>query len=394
MRRSLTIVAVVVLAGAALAGVGTAALDAGPQSREARTQAVASTLRCPTCDNLSVADSPSPMARSMRSQIAGQLEQGRSPDEVREWFVDRYGPWVLLSPPGEGVGLLVWLVPAVALPLVGGIGVWLLRGRRTPSGAVADVDTDALCRSWQTRQLEIPDTPAGERLEAALRWLDEARASAQPGSAQRAAATEEVAAAWRATRRAAGGPPGDRRPIGWVAGGLVLVAAIAAALPTAIAARGVGDVATGSAPAGDDDILAEQDGPQVGGAQPADVGSREQAAELLAELDDVAAGYADPAEAADAVSARLPDASPADRLTFGLLALQHDRLAAADALAVSVLDADTAQLEARLLRGLALTADGDEAGADWLQRFLDHAPADHPGRPMAEDALDGPAGPS
>ena len=391
MRRRLAALAAVAIAVAATVGVLTAALETGPQSLEARTQAIASTLRCPTCDNLSVADSPSPMARSMRGGIAEQLEAGRTPDEVRQWFVDRYGPWVLLSPPREGISLLVWLAPAAAVAVAGGVGGWLLRGRRSQSTAAKDVDVDQLHAAWQAGELDVPDTPAGERLAAAMGWLDELRRAPSPGGQQRIAAVEEVAAAWQATQRAPREPSGARRPIGWAVGGVVLLAAIAAALPTTIAARGVGGIATGSAPGGSGEILAEQDGPQVGGTdQPAGVVSPDEAAALLARLERVAAAREDPAAAADAVVAELPGDQPAnDRLTIGLLALQHDHLAAADALAVSVLAEDASHMEAALLRGLALTARGDPAGARWLERFVDAAPAEHPGRPVAEDALAG-----
>ena len=390
MRRRLAALAMFVVAAAAVVGLTTAALQTGPQSLEARTQAVASTLRCPTCDNLSVADSPSPMARSMRSTIADQLGAGRTPDEVRQWFVDRYGPWVLLSPPREGVSLLVWLAPAAAVAVAAAIGGWLLRGRRQRGTEPVDVDVDRLHAAWRNRHLDVPDTPAGERLVAAMGWLDDLGQAATAGQQQRTAAVEEAAAAWQAAQRAPSEPSDTRRPAGWAVGGLVLLAAIAAALPTTIAARGVGGIATGGGPEPRGEILAEQDGPQTGStSEPAGLGAPEATTELLAQLEHAAASD-DAVEAASAVLAELPGDQPAnERVSIGLLALQQNQLTAADALAVSVLAEDADHLEAVLLRGLALTADGDDAGSQWLERFVDAAPAGHPGHPVAEDALGG-----
>ncbi|MGW0435618.1 cytochrome c-type biogenesis protein CcmH [Micromonospora sp. NPDC003197] len=76
---------------------------------------LAAGLRCPACAGESVADSRSPIAAAMRDVVAAQLADGRSPDEVRAYFAERYGPEVLATPPNRGLGLLLWVVPALVL---------------------------------------------------------------------------------------------------------------------------------------------------------------------------------------------------------------------------------------------------------------------------------------
>lgn len=385
MKRPALALAVGLLAVAAVAGVARAALEQGPQSLEARTQAVASTLRCPTCDNLSVADSPEAMAQSMRAEITDQLDQGRSPDQIRQWFHDRYGPWILLNPPGEGIGTVVWLMPVAALVVAAAIGAWLLRGRR--SRRTPDVGTGDLLWRWQHDDLSLPESPEGERVEAALSWLDETERNATANPQARIVAEHELATAWEALHT-----PDQHdnrgRALGWGTGALVLVVAVAAALPTAIATRGIGEVATGTIPA-DTSPPAGDDGAAAGPSrETAPTAPEATTPELLAELQQAAAAEANPQEAATAVEDRLPAAfSPEQRLNIALASLQQQHLAAAEALATSVLADRPEHLEATLLRGLALTARGDDAGPRWLRHFTDAAPSDHPGQPLAKAAL-------
>ena len=90
---------------------------------EAMTTALASELRCPVCQGNSIQDSPSELAKQMRDLVRDQLRSGKTPDEVRAYFVDKYGEWILLSPKAEGVNLIVYLLPLLAL-MAGGLVVW------------------------------------------------------------------------------------------------------------------------------------------------------------------------------------------------------------------------------------------------------------------------------
>lgn len=100
-------------------------------------RAVAEQLRCPVCQNLTVADSPSEMARNMRDQIRDRLVAGESPEEIKAYFVSRYGEWILEAPPKRGFNLVAWTFPFLFL-LGGAYIVWRLvrRWRRAPKPSV------------------------------------------------------------------------------------------------------------------------------------------------------------------------------------------------------------------------------------------------------------------
>ena len=104
-----------------------------PPTQADQARAIAADLRCPDCAGLSAADSPTQAAAEIRREVEAQLAAGRTPEEIRESFVARYGSWILLTPPG----IAPWLVPL----LVTGVGAlvlaaWLL----SPSPAAAEVE--------------------------------------------------------------------------------------------------------------------------------------------------------------------------------------------------------------------------------------------------------------
>jgi cytochrome c-type biogenesis protein CcmH len=87
-----------------------------------QTQEIASRLRCPVCQGLSVADSPSEMAVNMKTEVRDMLTRGYTREQIEAHFVRSYGEFVLLAPKFEGVNALVWILPIAAL-LVGAFAV-------------------------------------------------------------------------------------------------------------------------------------------------------------------------------------------------------------------------------------------------------------------------------
>lgn len=110
----------------------------GPRGEEldALTAKVASQLRCTVCRNQSVVESSATLSQQMQAEIRRRLAAGQSPEEVKQYFVSRYGEWILLQPKAEGINLLVYILPGLAL--VGGLVlVWIRIRQWTRSEAGA-----------------------------------------------------------------------------------------------------------------------------------------------------------------------------------------------------------------------------------------------------------------
>lgn len=90
---------------------------------------VAVQLRCPTCTGLSVLDSDAAFSVQIKNQVKEQLNAGKSKTEILDFFVVRYGPWILRSPPMRGVNALAWIVP-IACIVVGPFLIWFFIGRK------------------------------------------------------------------------------------------------------------------------------------------------------------------------------------------------------------------------------------------------------------------------
>jgi cytochrome c-type biogenesis protein CcmH len=138
-------------AAALLALAGLVAVEAlrpfPAHTRADEARQIASELRCPDCQALSVAESRTASAAAIRAEIDQLIAAGASPDAVRRHFVDRYGAWILLAPSTP----LVWWLPGIGLLAGGGALAWWLL-RRRPLGPAPE-----------------PHPPLDERLRSRVR---------------------------------------------------------------------------------------------------------------------------------------------------------------------------------------------------------------------------------
>ncbi len=81
---------------------------------------IAKTLRCTVCQTENIWESGAPLAQQMRGVIRERLALGHSKEEIRAYFLSRYGDYILMAPPKSGVNWLIWVAPFLLL-LIGGL---------------------------------------------------------------------------------------------------------------------------------------------------------------------------------------------------------------------------------------------------------------------------------
>lgn len=100
-------------------------------SRQDRLASLADRVACPVCNGQAIADSPARTAREMRAIAAEKLAAGESEEEIIQFFVDAYGPEVVIDAPPSGRTLPLWIAPTVVL--IGGVAV--VAGRMRSRGS-------------------------------------------------------------------------------------------------------------------------------------------------------------------------------------------------------------------------------------------------------------------
>ncbi len=105
-------------------------------AQEQQYRILTAALRCPKCQNNSIADSNAMIAADMRHKVWQLLQQGQTPAQITDYMVARYGHFVTYDPPLTAGTLLLWLGPLLCVVLGGAVIV--RRGRRRADTVVLD----------------------------------------------------------------------------------------------------------------------------------------------------------------------------------------------------------------------------------------------------------------
>lgn len=131
----------VLLAAVVATSLAVGSVHATPATRAARISYLESIIKCPVCDNISIAQSDSQQAQDLRARVVQLVDAGRSDQAIERYVVAQLGTDELLRPTSP----VIWLLPIVGGALaVAGLVAALLRRRRIGAPPVVVAADEAL----------------------------------------------------------------------------------------------------------------------------------------------------------------------------------------------------------------------------------------------------------
>lgn len=104
------------------------------EEQEQQFKELSATLRCPKCQNNTIADSNAELAQDLRKKVYEMTKDGKSSDEIVDYMIDRYGNFVTYKPPFTAATSVLWLSPLVVVLL--GFAIIVMRGKKRKTKVV------------------------------------------------------------------------------------------------------------------------------------------------------------------------------------------------------------------------------------------------------------------
>lgn len=108
-----------------------ASLQFSSKEQSETYQQVINQLRCPKCQNQTIADSNAPIAIDLKQKVYDLAEEGKDQEAIMIYMVERYGHFVNYKPPVNPVTWLLWFGPVLFLLAVVFYFIFFILRRQT-----------------------------------------------------------------------------------------------------------------------------------------------------------------------------------------------------------------------------------------------------------------------
>jgi len=115
--------------------------------QEALFKELSNTLRCPKCQNNTIADSNSALAQDLRTKVYQMVKEDKSSDEIVDYMVARYGQFITYKPQLSASTAVLWFAPIIVILF--GAGFMFARAKREPLQATTALDFEQQARIAQ-----------------------------------------------------------------------------------------------------------------------------------------------------------------------------------------------------------------------------------------------------
>jgi len=82
---------------------------------EKRAQNLFKEIRCLVCQSQTISDSNSELASDLKALIREQILSGKSDNDIKSFLADKYGDWILMTPPFNKLTYILWISPLIIL---------------------------------------------------------------------------------------------------------------------------------------------------------------------------------------------------------------------------------------------------------------------------------------
>ncbi len=111
------------------------------KKQEQQFKELSQTLRCPKCQNNTISDSNSELAKDLRVKVYEMTKEGKDKEEIVDYMIARYGNFVTYHPPFTLATAILWFGPL--LVIVAGFAVLVMNSKKKAGKAESPDNWDA-----------------------------------------------------------------------------------------------------------------------------------------------------------------------------------------------------------------------------------------------------------